>query len=146
MKVDIVVDTSVFVSALIGPSGASRELIRLCLQDAYQPLVGCALFAEYESVIARPQIVERSPLTSNEILTLLQAFMSTCQWIDTYFRWRPNLKDEADNHLIEIAIAGNARAIVTHNLKDFRNAELLFPRLAILKPEQFLGEFPPWQP
>ncbi|MEM6447183.1 MAG: PIN domain-containing protein [Cyanobacteria bacterium P01_D01_bin.123] len=47
---------------------------------------------------------------------------------------RPNLKDEDDDRLLEVAIAGNARAIVTHNLKDFRNTELLFPQLAILAP------------
>lgn len=140
MKSKIVVDTSVFISALIGPSGPSRELIRRCLQGkAYQPLVGNALFTEYESVLHRSQIAAKCPLSPSERLTLLEAFISTCQWIDTYYLWRPNLKDEADNHLIEIAIAGNAEAIVTHNLKDFRNAELLFPHLAIVKPEQLIG-------
>jgi predicted nucleic acid-binding protein len=55
----LVVDTSVFISALIGPKGPSRELIRRCLLDAYQPLMGNALFCEYESVIARPEILSR---------------------------------------------------------------------------------------
>ena len=30
--------------------------------------------------------------------------------------WRPNLPDEADNHLIELGVA--AQAIVTRNLRD----------------------------
>ncbi len=50
----------------------------------------------------------------------------------------PNLKDEADNHLIELAIAGNAQIIATQNIKDFRNSELLFPNLSILKPEEII--------
>jgi hypothetical protein len=31
-------------------------------------------------------------------------------------RWRPNLRDEGDNHLVELAIAGGAEAIVTYNV------------------------------
>lgn len=140
MKSKIVIDTSVFVSAIIGPSGPSRELIRRCLQGTtYQPLMGNALFTEYESVVQRPHVIDRCPLSPTEILVLLQAFISTCQWVETYYLWRPNLKDEADNHLIEIAIAGNAQTIVTHNLKDFRNMELLFPHLSIVKPQQLIG-------
>ncbi|MCC5647134.1 PIN domain-containing protein [Nostoc sp. CHAB 5824] len=56
-----------------------------------------------------------------------------------YNLWRPNLKDEADNHLIELAVTGNAQIIATHNVKDFQNAELLFPNLSILKPEAIIG-------
>ncbi|MDZ8054893.1 MAG: PIN domain-containing protein [Aulosira sp. ZfuCHP01] len=55
-----------------------------------------------------------------------------------YYLWRPNLKDEADNHLIELAVAGNAQIIATHNVKDFQNSELLFPNLSILKPEEII--------
>jgi hypothetical protein len=35
---------------------------------------------------------------------------------------------------IELAIAGNAQ-VVTNNIRDFQGAELLFPKLLILKPE-----------
>ncbi|MCU7244485.1 MAG: PIN domain-containing protein [Microcystis aeruginosa WS75] len=52
--------------------------------------------------------------------------------------WRPNLKDEADNHLVELAIAGSAGIIVTNNIRDFHNTELLFPELSILKPENLI--------
>ena len=57
-----------------------------------------------------------------------------------YFLWRPNLSDEGDNFLIEVAIAGNAEAIVTNNTKDLEGSELLFEGLKILKPEQLLRE------
>nr|WP_228025325.1 PIN domain-containing protein [cf. Phormidesmis sp. LEGE 11477] len=45
--------------------------------------------------------------------------MSISHWTFIYYTWRPNLKDEADNHLIELAIAGSASLIATNNLKDF---------------------------
>lgn len=134
----IVVDTSVFISALIGPKGPSRELIRRCLLDAYQPLMGNALFCEYESVIARPEILSRCPLSADEITELLAAFLSCCEWVQIYYAWRPNLRDEQDNHVVELAIAGNAATIVTNNLKDFQRSELIFPQLAIQRPEDLI--------
>jgi len=138
MTIKIVVDTSVFVSAIIGKTGPSREVIRNCLKQEYLPLMGSSLFAEYESLITRDKIINLSPLTKDEIELLLASFMSVSKWIFIYYLWRPNLKDEADNHLIELALAGNASYIITNNVKDFRNSELLFPHLSIITPEVFL--------
>ncbi|AUT01927.1 putative toxin-antitoxin system toxin component, PIN family [Nostoc sp. CENA543] len=138
MAIKIVVDTSVFISALISSQGISRELIRRCLTGEYQPLMGNALFSEYESVIQREEIIAKCPLNSEEISALLASLMSVSQWISIYYLWRPNLKDEADNHLIELAVAGNAQIIATYNVKDFQNAQLLFPNLSILKPEEII--------
>ncbi|AFZ30341.1 protein of unknown function DUF132 [Gloeocapsa sp. PCC 7428] len=135
----IVVDISVFVSALISGQGASRELLRQCLLLKYQPLMGNALFSEYEQVTNRDEILRLCPLSIEEIETLLASFMSVCEWMRIYYLWRPNLIDEADNHLIELAIAGNASIIVTHNTKDFKQAELSFPELSILKPEEMVN-------
>ena len=138
MKERLVVDTSIFVSALIGTMGPSRELIRYCLQGNYYPLMGNALFFEYESVIERDNIRANCPLSESEIKTLLEAFLSVCEWVNIYYLWRPNLIDEADNHLIELAVAGNASVIVTNNVRDFQKTELLFPSLSVLKPEDMI--------
>lgn len=134
----IVVDTSVFISSLIGPSGPSREIIRRCLMGEYLPILGNALFSEYESVVFRSDILAQCSLTGEEVLELFQSFLRVSEWVNIYFLWRPNLIDEADNHLIELALAGGASSIVTNNLKDFQNAELLFPKLSILKPESII--------
>ena len=55
-----------------------------------------------------------------------------------YYLWRPNLPDEADNHLIELALAGGASTIVTNNLRDVSRGELRFPLMNILTPAQFI--------
>ncbi|MDZ7968831.1 MAG: putative toxin-antitoxin system toxin component, PIN family [Nostoc sp. DedSLP03] len=138
MAIKIVVDTSVFISALISSKGSSRELIRRCLKGEYLPLMGNTLFSEYESVVQRSEILTKCLLTTEEISTLLASLMSVSQWVYIYYLWRPNLKNEADNHLIELAVAGNAQIIATHNVRDFQNAELLFPNLSILKPEDII--------
>lgn len=139
MTVRIVVDTSVFISALISYTGASRELLRQCLLLKYQPLMGNTLFCEYEQVINRDEILRLCPLSIEEIQILLASFMSVCQWTRIYYLWRPNLKDEADNHIVELAIAGNARIIVTNNIKDFKRIELSFPELLIKRLDEVIN-------
>ena len=140
MSKTIVVDTSIVTSALIGKRGPSREVLRKCLLEEYKPLISNALFQEIEDVISRERIIKACPLPKTDISDLAKAFYATCRWVPVYFLWRPNLSDEGDNFLIELAIAGNAEAIVTNNTKDLEGSELLFEGLKILKPEQLLRE------
>ena len=138
MSKKVVIDTSVMISALIGKRGASREVIRRCLIGDYLPLISNALFQEYEDVSSRKRVKATCPLGAREIRDLLNAFYSVCSWVPIYYLWRPNLKDEADNFLIELALAGNSQIIVTNNIKDLVAAELKFEDLRILTPQQIL--------
>lgn len=134
----IVIDTSVLISALIGKAGPAREIVRRCLLGQLKPLVSTALFLEYEAVSNRPKIKELCPLNEEEIGELLSSFYAVCEWVQIHYLWRPNLKDEGDNFLIELAVAGNAKCIITNNLKDMRNAELQFDGLKVYAPEEYL--------
>ena len=136
----IVVDTNVFVAAVSSPDGASREVLRRCLLDRYEPLMGQALLAEYESVLARAEPFAASPTEESERDALWAALASRCRWVRVFYLWRPNLPDEADNHVVELAVAGGAEAIVTHNTRDFARAELHFPGLRVLSPGELIAE------
>ncbi|MBN2701094.1 MAG: putative toxin-antitoxin system toxin component, PIN family [Methylohalobius sp. ZOD2] len=138
MADSVVVDTSVLISVLIGEEGPSREILRRCLKGKYNLLISNALFSEYEDVSGRERILDACPLNIQEIRKLLNSLYSVCQWVPVYFLWRPNLKDEGDNFLIELALAGNADFIISQNANDLHNAELKFPELRILTPEQML--------
>ena len=138
MSIQIVIDTSVLISALIGTRGPSREILRLCLLEKFNPLISNALFQEYEDVSSRNNILTLCPLNSSEIRELLNSFYRVCRWVPIYYLWRPNLSDEGDNFLVELAVAGNASFIVTNNVKDIKNAELSFPGLHTLTPEELL--------
>jgi putative PIN family toxin of toxin-antitoxin system len=135
----VIVDTDVFVAACLG-QGAARGVIAACLGGLISPIMGAALLAEHEDVVARKELFKKCRLSLREREELLDAYLSTCIWIRVYYLWRPNLSDEADNHLIELAVAGNARYVVTRNLRDLKRAELLFPGLEILSPDAFLKE------
>jgi putative PIN family toxin of toxin-antitoxin system len=139
MSVKIVVDTNVFIGAILSSQGLNRELIRRCLLGEYQPMMSNALYLDYESVIEREEIIAKCQERS-KVNELLDSFLSVSNWVYIYYSWRPNLRDEGDNHVIELAIAGNARMVVTNNLKDFRGSELTFPQLQILSPYQIIGE------
>jgi putative PIN family toxin of toxin-antitoxin system len=138
----IVVDTNVLVGACMG-TGASSRVVEACLLMHYRPLMGAALLAEYEDVLARASLFAKSRLSAAERGELLDIFLATCRWTRIYFGWRPNLRDEGDNHLVELAVAGGADHIVTHNVRDLKNMELKFPGLAIVTPSQLLGKEPP---
>lgn len=119
-------------------NGAARKILRLALQGDISPLMGNALLAEYEDVMAREHIAARCILDETERRELLNAFLSTCEWVSIYFLWRPNLRDEQDNHLIELALAGGADTVLTNNIRDFNNSDLSFPDLTIIEPGAFL--------
>jgi uncharacterized protein len=60
------------------------------------------------------------------------------KWVTIYYQWRPNLRDEGDNHVVELAIAENAQILATNNIRDFVGSELAFPQLQILNPYQII--------
>jgi putative PIN family toxin of toxin-antitoxin system len=138
----IVLDTNVLVAALLRGEGAARAVLRACLRSQYQPVVGPALLAEYEDVLGRADLFVASPLSAKERSEVFDGFMNQCRWVEVFYAWRPNLPDEGDNHLIELAVAAQADAIVTRNLRDVARGELKFPSLRVLKPEQCLEVFP----
>lgn len=108
------------------------------MEGEYKMLISNALFLEYEDVSKRKQVMDVCPLTKKEIIELLNAVYSLCEWVPIYYLWRPNIIDEGDNFLIELALAGNASYIVTNNIRDLKNSELNFPELKIVTPAALL--------
>jgi len=135
----VVIDTSVWISALITKEGNARDVLRLALEDKITPQMSEALFYEYEAVMKRKKIQNLTPLTVEEQNTLFYAYLSSSKWNEIYDMWRPNLKDEDDNFVVELAVASGAEYIITYNIKDFKNAELVFKH-KIITPEQFIKD------
>jgi putative PIN family toxin of toxin-antitoxin system len=138
----VVIDTNVLVAALLRGGGSARAVLRAALNGSYQPVMGPALMAEYEDVLGRADLFADSVLSAKERNDLLDGLLHRCRWVEVFYAWRPNLPDEADNHLIELAVAAQADAIVTRNIRDVARGELKFPSLRVLTPEQCLEVFP----
>ena len=133
MHLRIVVDTDVFIGACLG-NGTASQVVAACLTGKCEALMGAALLAEYEDVLGREVFFAKSKLSTNERSELLDIFLASCRWTRVYFGWRPNLPDEADNHLVELAVAGGAQYIVTRNLRHVARMELKFPGLRVVNP------------
>lgn len=138
--IDVVMDTNVVVAALRSGGGASRQLLRQVLMGRFRPVFGNALWAEYEDLLARD--VWGTLTTPRERQTVLAAVARQGRWVAVHFAWRPDPPDEADNHLIELAVAAGACAIITHNLRDLSRGELRWAQLRFLTPAQFLEQHP----
>jgi putative PIN family toxin of toxin-antitoxin system len=138
----VLVDTNVLVAALLRGGGSSRAVLRACLTGQYRLVLGPALLSEYEDVLGRADLFSGSVLSAKERNEVFDGFLHRCRWVEVFYAWRPNLPDEADNHLIELAVAAQADAIVTRNLRDVSRGELKFPSLKVLTPEQCLEVFP----
>jgi predicted nucleic acid-binding protein len=104
--------------------------------------MGAALFAEYEDVLSREALWKGELVSVRDREMVLDGFLKACRWVEVFFAWCPNLPDESDNHLVELAIAGNAAAIVTRNIRDLTRGELRFHALRILTPEQCVEAYP----
>lgn len=114
-----VLDTSVLVSALRSPAGASNLLVQSVLQGKMRPLISVALALEYEAVLMRPEHLALSGFDSSEAMKIVHAFCSRGEPVHIAHRLRPQLVDPDDEFILETAYHGRADCIVTFNRRDF---------------------------
>ena len=72
---------------------------------------------------------------------MLDAVLARTELVEIYYRWRPNLRDEGDNHVMELAVAAGDAPIVTFNRRDFANGQLRFPSVEVMTPTVWLKQF-----
>ena len=132
-----VLDTNVVVAGLRSPRGVSAVLIDRALSRAFTPLLSVALTLEYEAACCDPIQRIASGLSMAEVGTVISALCAVAEPVKTRFLWRPQLRDPADEMVLEAAINGNADALVTFNQRDFSDAPGRFG-IAMLSPQEAL--------
>lgn len=132
----VVLDTNVVVAALRSRRGASAAVLLGAGTGEFEFCLSVALFLEYESALKRPEAgIALSVAAIDDVLDHLAA---VGRHQEIFFLWRPSLPDPADDHVLELAVAGRCDAIVTYNRRDFRGAEQFGMR--IVSPPDFLLE------
>ena len=131
MKIKIVLDTNVLVSALLSKNGASFKLLSIIDDDRIDIVLSTPLLKEYEDVLYRKKFL----LNQEEISNILDYLCKISSHHKIYYLWRPILKDIKDDMLLELAVKANA-SIVTHNKKDFEGASKF--NLPLLSANEFL--------
>lgn len=135
----VVLDTSVLVAGLRSRLGASNQILVAVAEGRCVPLVATTLFLEYEAVLLRPEQQLATGLNPFDIEGFLAALASAAEPVEVSFLWRPQLRDPADEFVLEAAANGRAEAIVTHNVTDFRAGAQRFG-IMTLTPAEFLKE------
>ena len=134
MKSLIVIDTNVILSALQSNRGKSFELISQIGNEVFDFAFSVPLILEYEAILKNH--LNRNIFTDSDIEDFIDYLCSVGIKTKIFYLWRPFLKDPFDDHILEVAVQSNAKAIVTFNKKDFREAENL--GIKILTPKEFL--------
>jgi len=133
----VVLDTNVLVAGLRSKDGISFELLNRLPERRFTLLLSVPLLLEYEAVLKREEHLRISGLTTSEIDTILDVVCSYAKTISRMaYTWRPQLPDPKDEMVLELALNGQADAIVTFNRKDFLNAANSF-KLSLWSPREF---------
>lgn len=91
------------------------------------------LVLEYEDVLLRN--IAESPFTEEDARTLIDYLCDVGDRQEIFFLWRPFLRDQKDDHVLELAVAAHCK-IVTHNIRDFSGAESF--GVEVMTPGKFL--------
>lgn len=140
----LVLDTNVVVAALRSPSGASAALVGQALDRRFTLLLSVPLVLEYEATCNDPAQRIASGLSESEVGTIMAALCAVGEPVQGRFLWRPQLRDAADEMVLEAAVNGRANALVTFNRRDFGGAPGTFG-IDLLTPQQALARLAEWQ-
>ncbi|MFQ5627306.1 MAG: putative toxin-antitoxin system toxin component, PIN family [bacterium] len=136
----IVLDTNIVESSLRSRLGASYKNLSHLHTNRFRFGISVPLYLEYEyrvEEVFHSGIVRISEKAKNAIL---QALAFYADEVPIYYKIRPNLKDENDNMVFECAANYNTDYLVTHNVSDFRQADLAPYKFEIITPQEFLQE------
>lgn len=79
---------------------------------------------EYLKVLMRPGI-RPDGISDQDITDFIDNLVNAAQAYDIYYLWRPWLKDEEDDMILELAVTSQASYVITFNAKDLPLQNLL---------------------
>jgi len=137
--VRVVLDTSVVITAIRSSTGAAAEILRLALLQELTILMDYKLASEYRAVALRKQHIAASGKTHAELTLLLDTLEALAEPVLVVLQHHPLSPDANDDMVLDVAINGKADAIVTGNIKHFREPAERF-QLTLLTPVELLQE------
>ena len=132
----VALDTNVLAAAGRSRNGASFALLQALRTDRFRLLASVPMFLEYEAVLKRPEQLAAGDRSAAMVDAFLDALALRVEPVHLFYLWRPQLRDPADEMVLETALNGRAGALVTFNVDDFAPARQF--GLAVLTPAVFL--------
>ena len=109
-------------------------MLSLLGTGAFEVAVSVPLVLEYEEVAKR--VAHEVGLSHRDVDNLLDYVCQVSDRRQIFFLWRPWLKDQADDLVLEVAVEANCGFIVTHNTRDFIGVERFGVR--VVTPQKLL--------
>jgi putative PIN family toxin of toxin-antitoxin system len=137
--VKVTLDTNIIFQAINSSAGASHAILQMVRNGDVQMAISVPVFEEYRDVLYRPKTIKETGFTREDMEKILDfiALVGITTPID--YLWRPNLRDEADNMFVELALASGSEYLITSNIRDFTiGNDLILDSFAIATPSDFL--------
>lgn len=109
-----VVDTSVWVSALINPAGSPARVLAAFLAGRFTLVLCEPLLAELAATLTKLRIARKYTIAPGAVASLIDAFRERAEVIDV-FQSIQLCRDPGDDIVIETAIGGRAIVLVSRD-------------------------------
>jgi len=136
-KIQIVIDTNIFIASLYSRRGYAYELISQIDSAKFEINISVPLILEYEDVAKR--MLDKLGISKEDIDTVIDYICAVGDQHKIFYLWRPFLKDPRDDMVLELAVAAGCEYVVTYNKKDFEGVEDQFG-ISIVTPDEFLQQ------
>lgn len=134
----IVIDTNVFVSALITPGSGSAKVLGLLKSEEFEAIVSKETLSETERVLNYPKIKKRHGLSLMEIKNLVAHYAAMANKVLVKKKLNVIKDDPSDNIFLGCALAGQADFIVSGDAHLLKLR--MFEKIPILNPRDFLDK------
>lgn len=126
----VVLDTSVFVSAVISRGGPPDVLLRAWRRNRIEVIASARLLEELERVLARPKFA--AYITPSEATEFVARVRRRATILDDPAETSARTRDPDDDYLV--ALASHAQAILVTGDRDLLDATL--PDITVVSPRQ----------
>ena len=132
----IVLDTNVFVSALINPRGKPAQILNYVFESKVRLFTSPSIIEELERVLSYPKLVKRHGLEKEELKKFVSDLLSILSLVEGKKAIEVIVEDPADNNYLSCALDAKADFIVSGDIHLLNLRE--YEGIQIITPAQFL--------
>jgi putative PIN family toxin of toxin-antitoxin system len=135
----VTIDTSLLFQAFHSRRGASFQILQMVRFGEITMAVSLPVFQEYRDLLSRHDVQKQLDLHRDDIQVILQFIATVARPTSIRYAWRPNLRDENDNMVMELALASGSEYLITRNTRDFvLDSDLSNDEVAVVTPGEFM--------
>ena len=121
----VLVDTNVWISALINPHGFPARLKDAWLRGRFDVVISLAILEEVAEVLMRPRIRDKYELSEDKIESFLRLLQERARHVELSSRLHL-CRDPDDDQILETALLGGAQLLVSRDDDLKRDVDLIY--------------------